>query len=72
MFEKIKKKCVHNLEKADSTIKILKNFKTMAVPDTNYGVCVCCGKSFEFKDNKTFKKGGRSDVDDRGDERQTK
>lgn len=72
MFEKTKKKCVHNLEKAGSTIKILGDFKTMAVPDTNYGICVCCGKTFEFKNNKISQKGGRSDVDDRGDERQAK
>ena len=71
MFEAKNKKCQHNINKLNTTVKILDNFKTMVVPDTKYGVCVCCGKSFEFDaNNKIIKKGGRSDVDDRGDKRQ--
>lgn len=59
------KKCQHNIKKTDATVKLLDNFKTMVVPDTKYGVCVCCGKSFEFdNNNKIIRKGGRSDVDD--------
>lgn len=66
-----KKKCQHNISKPNTTVKILDNFKTMVVPDTKYGVCVCCGKSFEFnKDNKIIRKGGRSNVNNRGDKRQ--
>lgn len=57
------KKCQHNIKKPDATVKLLDNFKTMVVPDTKYGVCVCCGKSFEFtKDNKIIKKGEAGDV----------
>ena len=51
MFGRKKKKCQHNINKLNTTIKLLDNFKTMVVPDTKYGVCVCCGKSFEFKEN---------------------
>ena len=59
------KKCQHNINKPNATEKLLDNFKTMVVPDTKYGVCVCCGKSFEFdNNNKIIRKGGRSDVDD--------
>lgn len=66
-----KKKCQHNINKPNATVKFLDNFKTMVVPDTKYGVCVCCGKSFEFDaNNKIIKKGGRSNVNDRGDKRQ--
>lgn len=71
MFEKKKKKCQHNINKPNTTVKLLDNFKTMVVPDTKYGVCVCCGKSFEFdSNNKIIRKGGRSNVNDRGDKRQ--
>ena len=63
MFEKKKKKCQHNINKLNTTIKLLDNFKTMVVPDTKYGVCVCCGKSFEFDiNNKIIKKGEAADV----------
>lgn len=59
------KKCQHNINKPNATVKLLDNFKTMVVPDAKYGVCVCCGKSFEFdNNNKIIRKGGRSDVDD--------
>lgn len=51
MFGRKKKKCQHNVNKPNTTVKLLDNFKTMVVPDTKYGVCVCCGKSFEFKEN---------------------
>ena len=47
MFERKKGKCQHNINKPNTTVKLLDNFKTMVVPDTKYGVCVCCGKSFE-------------------------
>ena len=47
MDETKKKKCQHNIGKPNTTVKLLDNFKTMVVPDTKYGVCVCCGKSFE-------------------------
>ena len=57
------KKCQHNIKKPDATVKLLDNFKTMVVPDTKYGVCVCCGKSFEFDiNNKIIKKGEAADV----------
>lgn len=63
MFEGKKKKCQHNINKPNTTVKLLDNFKTMVVPDTKYGVCVCCGKSFEFDiNNKIIKKGGAGDV----------
>lgn len=53
MFGRKKGKCQHNINKPNTTVKLLDNFKTMVVPDTKYGVCVYCGKSFEFnKDNK--------------------
>ena len=66
-----KKKCQHNINKQNTTVKLLDNFKTMVVPDMKYGVCVCCGKSFEFdNNNKITRKGGRSNVNDRGDKRQ--
>ena len=48
MDEIKKKKCQHNINKPNTTVKLLDNFKTMVVPDTKYGVCVCCGKSFEY------------------------
>lgn len=51
MFGRKKKKCQHNVNDPNTTVKLLDNFKTMVVPDTKYGVCVCCGKSFEFKEN---------------------
>lgn len=64
MLETKKKKCKHNIGKPNTTVKLLDNFKTMIVPDTKYGVCVCCGKSFEFdKNNKIIKKGEATDVD---------
>ena len=63
MFGIKKKKCQHNISKPDTTVKLLDNFKTMVVPDTKYGVCVCCGKSFEFDiNNKIIKKGEAADV----------
>lgn len=63
MFERKKKKCQHNISKPNTTVKLLDNFKTMVVPDTKYGVCVCCGKSFEFDiNNKIIKKGEAADV----------
>ena len=63
MDEIKKKKCQHNISKPDTTVKLLDNFKTMVVPDTKYGVCVCCGKSFEFDiNNKIIKKGEAADV----------
>ena len=71
MFETKNKKCQHNINNPNATVKLLDNFKTMVVPDTKYGVCVCCGKSFEFNsNNKIIREGGRSNVDDRGDKRQ--
>ena len=64
MFEDKKKRCQHKIGKPNTTIKLLDNFKTMVVPDTKYGVCVCCGKSFEFDiNNKIIKKGEAADVD---------
>ena len=63
MDEIKKRKCQHNIDKPNTTVKLLENFKTMIVPDTKYGVCVCCGKRFGFnKDNKIIKKGEASDV----------
>ena len=63
MLEAKKKRCEHNIGKPNTTVKLLDNFKTMIVPDIKYGVCVCCGKSFEFdKDNKIIKKGEAGDV----------
>ena len=57
MFEVKNKKCQHNINKPNATVKLLDNFKTMVVPDMKYGVCVCCGKSFEFDiNNKIVKK----------------
>ena len=41
--------CVHDLEKENSTIKILQNFRIMTVPDVRYGICLCCGQKFKFK-----------------------
>ena len=43
--------CVHDLEKENSTIKILQNFRIMTVPDVRYGICLCCGQKFKFKEN---------------------
>lgn len=64
MFEDKKKRCQHKIGKPNTTIKLLDNFKTMVVPDTKYGVCVCCGKSFEFDiNNKIIRKGEAADVD---------
>lgn len=64
MFEDKKKRCQHKIGKPNTTVKLLDNFKTMVVPDTKYGVCVCCGKSFEFDiNNKIIKKGEAADVD---------
>ena len=63
MLERKKKRCQHNINKPNTTVKLLDNFKTMVVPDTKYGVCVCCGKSFEFDiNNKIIKKGEAADV----------
>ena len=63
MFGRKKKKCQHNINKLNTTIKLLDNFKTMVVPDTKHGVCACCGKSFEFDiNNKIIKKGEAGDV----------
>lgn len=63
MFGRKKGKCQHNINKPNTTVKLLDNFKTMVVPDTKYGVCVCCGKSFGFNiNNKIIKKGEASDV----------
>ena len=64
MDEIKKRKCQHNINKSNTTVKLLDNFKTMVVPDTKYGVCVCCGKSFEFDNsNKIIGKGEATDVD---------
>lgn len=64
MSEIKKKKCQHNINKSNTTVKLLDNFKTMVVPDVKYGVCVCCGKSFEFdSNNKITRKGEAADVD---------
>ena len=64
MFERKKKKCQNNINKPNATVKLLDNFKTRVVPDAKYGVCVCCGKSFEFDiNNKIIKKGEAVDVD---------
>ena len=64
MDEIKKKKCQHNINKPNTTVKILDNFKTMVVLDTKHGVCVCCGKSFEFNiNNKIIEKGEAGDVD---------
>lgn len=49
--------CVHDFGKENSTIQILDNFMTMVVPDTKYGVCVCCGKKFKIRNNKRKLKG---------------
>ena len=63
MFGRKKKKCQHNMNKLNTTIKLLDNFKRMVVPDTKYGVFVCCGKSFEFDiNNKIIEKGEAGDV----------
>lgn len=43
-----KKRCQHNISKPNTTVKILENFRTMAVPDVRYGVCICCGKKFKI------------------------
>lgn len=51
--------CVHDLDKENSTIKILENFRTMVVPDVRYGICLCCGQKFKFSiNNKILKEGG--------------
>ena len=53
--------CVHDLEKENSTIKILQNFRIMAVPDVRYGICLCCGQKFKFTidhQNLNLEKGG--------------
>ena len=64
MFGRKKKKSQHNINKPNTTVKLLDNYKTMVVTDTKYGVCVSCGKSFEFKkDNKIIRKGEAADVD---------
>lgn len=66
-------KCIHDLDREDSTVRILENFKTMVVPDIRYGVCLCCGRKFEFtEDNKILEEGGAlKDADVGGDEGQT-
>ena len=51
--------CVHDLEKENSTIKILQNFRIMTVPDVRYGICLCCGQKFKFKiDHQNLEVGG--------------
>ena len=51
--------CVHDLEKENSTIKILQNFRIMTVPDVRYGICLCCGQKFKFKiDHQNLEEGG--------------
>ena len=51
--------CVHDLEKENSTIKILQNFRIMTVPDVLYGICLCCGQKFKFKiDHQNLEEGG--------------
>ena len=63
MFGRKNEKCQHEINELNTTVKLLDNFKTMVVPDTKYGVCVCCGKSFEFDiNNKIIKKGEAADV----------
>lgn len=65
--------CVHDLDKENSTIKILENFRTMVVPDVRYGVCLCCGRKFKFDtNNKILKEGGAlKDANVGGNEGQT-
>lgn len=65
--------CVHNLDKENSTIKILENFRTMVVPDIRYGVCLRCGQKFEFDtNNKILREGGAlKDANVGGNEEQT-
>ena len=46
--------CVHDFWKENSTIQILDNFTTMVVPDTKYGVCVCCGKKFKVQSKRSI------------------
>ena len=63
MDEIKKKKCQHKINKPNTTVKLLDNFKTMVVPDKKYGVCVCCGKRFEFDiNNKIIEKGEAGEV----------
>ena len=51
--------CVHDLEKENSTIKILQNFRIMTVPDVRYGICLCCGQKFKFEiDHQNLEEGG--------------
>ena len=51
--------CVHDLEKENSTIKILQNFRIMTVPDVRYGICLCCGHKLQFKiDHQNLEEGG--------------
>lgn len=55
--------CVHDFGKENSTIQILDNFITMVVPDTKYGICVCCGKKFEINNAKNKGKEELNDAD---------
>lgn len=41
------KKCVHDINKKNNTVSLFPR-RTMAVPDTIYGVCVLCHKSVNF------------------------
>lgn len=54
--------CVHDFGKENSTVQILDNFMTMVVPDTMYGVCVCCGKRFKIKNKRKLK--GKEELND--------
>lgn len=62
MFGRKKKKCQHNINKPNTTVKLLDNFKTMVVPDMKYGVCVCCGKKFKIKNKRKLK--GKEELND--------
>lgn len=56
--------CVHDFGKENSTVQILDNFMTMVVPDTTYGICVCCGKKFKINKNIKRKLKGKEELND--------
>ena len=60
-----KRKCVHNVNRKDTSILLLDKFTT-SVPSITYGVCKYCQKSFEFISSQG-KEEVFNDVDDRGD-----
>lgn len=48
-------KCDHRVSSPNSSILFVEDFITMTYPQTMYGVCKCCGKSFEFIKNEKGK-----------------